>query len=124
MSLTHPLLTIEAADEPDAYTICVEGELDLAGTSDLQSALANSELSQADRIVVDLDGLASSTPGGLRMLVGAARRSANNGNRLTLTRGTGEVARMFRLTMLDLTLPFTDPVDAQASAQTPERVGS
>jgi len=39
-----------------------------------------------------------------------------------LTRGTGEVSRMFRLTMLDLTLPFTDPVDVQASAMTRERV--
>jgi hypothetical protein len=31
---------------------------------------------------------------------------------------------MFRLTMLDLTLPFTDPVEAQTSSVTPERVGS
>ena len=124
MSLAQPLLTIEAAHEPDAYVIRVEGELDLAGTSDLESALADAELSQADRIVVDLDGLSFIDASGLGILVGASRRSADNGNRLRLTRGTGEVARMFRLTMLDLTLPFTDPVEAHASSVTPERVGS
>jgi anti-sigma B factor antagonist len=124
MSSTDPLLTIEVADEPDVCVIRVEGELDLPGMPDLESALANAELRQADRIVLDLDGLSFIDAGGLRMLVGAARRSANNGNRLTLTRGTGEVSRMFRLTMLDLTLPFTDPVEAQTSSVTPERVGS
>jgi hypothetical protein len=39
-----------------------------------------------------------------------------------LTCGTGEVSRRFRLTMLDLTLPFIYAVDGQASAMTPERV--
>ena len=116
MSSPHPSLTIEAADEPDAYVIRVEGELDLAGTSDLESALADAELSQADRIVVDLDGLRFIDASGLGILVGASRRAADDGNRLRLTRGTGEVARLFRLTMLDLTLPFTDPVEARRHA--------
>ena len=114
MFSVHPVLTIEAADEPDAYLIRLEGELDLAGRPDFESALAQAELSEVDRIVVDLDGLSFIDAAGLRMLVGAARRSADNGNRLRMTRGTGEVSRMFRLTMLDLTLPFTDPVNPAA----------
>ena len=73
------------------------------------------------RIVVDLDGLRSIDAHGLQAPLTASRRSASNG-RLRLTRGTGEVSRIFRLTMLDLTLPFTDAVDGQASAMTPERV--
>ena len=101
MSWTLPVLTIEAADEPDAYVIRVEGEVDRAGMPDLESVPAAAERSQCGQIVVDLDGLKSID-----------------------ARGTGEVSRMFRLTMLDLTPPFTDPVDAQASAVTPERVGS
>lgn len=123
MSSAHPLLTIEAADEPDAYVIRVEGELDLPGCSDLESALAHAEMSQADRIVLDLDGLTFIDARGLQTLLAASRRSASNGSRLRLTRGTGEVSRMFRLTMLDLTLPFTDPVVALASSVRPERVG-
>ena len=124
MSSAHPLLTIEAADEPDAYVIRVEGELDLPGCSDLESALAEAERSEGGQIVVDLDGLRSIDARGLQTLLAASRRSANNGSRLRLTRGTGEVSRMLRLTMLDLTLPFTDPVEAQTSSVTPERVGS
>ena len=121
MTSAHPLSTIRGADDSDAYVIRVEGELDLTGCSDLDSALAEAERSQRGRIVVDLDGLRSIDAHGLQALLTAARRSASNG-RLRLTRGTGEVSRMFRLTMLDLTLPFTDAVDGQASAMTPERV--
>jgi anti-anti-sigma factor len=124
MSSAHPLLTIEAADEPDAYVIRVKGELDRPGCSDLESALAEAERSQEGQIVVDLDGLRSIDARGLQTLLAASRRSASNGSRLRPTRGMGEVSRMFRLTMLDLTLPFTDPVEAQASSVTPERVGS
>ena len=116
MSSAHQVLTIEAVDEPDAYVIRVEGELDLAGASDLESALANAELSRADRIVVDLDGLSFIDATGLGILVAASHRSADNGNRLRMTRGRGEVSRLFRLTMLDLTLPFTDPVEARRHA--------
>jgi anti-anti-sigma factor len=124
MPLAHPLLRIEAVDEPDAYVIRVDGELDLSGSSDLESALAEAERSQAGQIVVDLDGLRSIDARGLQTLLAASRRSASNGSRLRLTRGTGEVSRMLRLTMLDLTLPFTDPVKAHASSVAPERVGS
>jgi anti-anti-sigma factor len=124
MSSPHPLLRIEAADQPDAYVIRVEGELGSPGCPELESALADAERSPARQIVLDLDRLGSIDAGGLQTLLGVSRRSARNGNRLRLTRGTGDVARMLRLTMLDLTLPFTDPVGRQASAATPERVGS
>lgn len=121
MTSAHPLLTIRGADDSDAHVVRVEGELDLTGCSDLDSALAEAERSQRGRIVVDLDGLRSIDAHGLHTPLVASRRSASNG-RLRLTRGTGEVSRMFRLTMLDLTLPFTDAVDVQAPAMTPERV--
>ena len=113
MSSPHPLFRIDTADTPDAYVIRVEGELDFFAAPDLDSALAKAENSQADRIVLDLEGLSFVDARGLEALVHASRRSAENGNRLSMRRGTGEVARMFRLTMLDLTLPFTDPVAPQ-----------
>jgi anti-anti-sigma factor len=112
MSLPPPSFTIEAADGPDAYVIRVEGELDLAGTSDLESALADAERSRADRILVDLEGLDFIDASALGILVSAYRRSAEDGNRLSLTRGTGEVARVFRLTSLDSKLPFTERISA------------
>jgi anti-sigma B factor antagonist len=96
--------------------IRADGELGAPGCRYLESALADAERSQAGRIVLDLDGLSFIDAGGLQTLIGASRRSASNGNRLRLTRGRGEVARLLRLTMLDLTLPFTDSVS-------PERIG-
>ena len=113
MSPVHPLLALDASDRPDAYVIRVEGELDLSGCPDLESALAKAEHSQADRIVLDLEGLSFVDASGLGALVHASRRSADSGNRLSLTRGTGEVARIFRLTTLDLTFPFTDRVPSE-----------
>ena len=124
MSLAHPLLAIEAADEPDVYVIRVEGELDRAGTPELESVLANAELSRADRNRARPRWTEFHRRG---RPPNAGRRRAQLGGQwqaFDLTRGTGEVARMFRLTMLDLTLPFTDPVETQASSVTPERVGS
>jgi anti-anti-sigma factor len=108
MSTLDPFLRIDAAQQADAYVIRIEGELDLAGCPELDSALADAERSEADRILVDLDRLSSIDAGGLQALLRASRRSASNGDRLRVTRGRGEVARTFRLTMLDVTLPFTE----------------
>ena len=122
MSPLQPVLRIDAAHQPDAYVIRMEGELDLSGSPELESALAGAEQSQADRIVVDLDGLSFIDASGLRALLGASRRSASNGSRLRLTRGRGEVARMFSLTQLDEALPFTAPVGPDGSRKA-ERAG-
>lgn len=110
MSPLHPLLTIDAVHHPNAYVIRIEGKLDRAGCPDLTSALAAAERSRAGRIVLDLDRLSSIDSRGLQTLLEASRRSASNGNRLRLTRGRGDVACMFRLTLLDVTLPFTEPL--------------
>ena len=122
MSPAPPLLKIDAEHQHDAYVVHVEGELDLAGCPALESVLAGAEQSQADRILVDLDGLSFIDASGLGVLLGASRRSAGNGNRLWLTRGRGEVARMFGLTRLDEALPFTAPVGPDGSRRV-ERTG-
>jgi anti-anti-sigma factor len=115
MSPLEPVLRIDAAPQPGAYVIRLEGELDLAGCPDLESALADAERSQVDRIVVDLDRLSFIDVCGLQTLHAASRRSWNNGNRLRLARAGGQVNFMFRLTMLDVALPFTEPVGRKAS---------
>lgn len=43
----HAALTIEAAQQPDAYVIHIEGELDLSGCPELDLALAAAEQTQA-----------------------------------------------------------------------------
>jgi anti-anti-sigma factor len=123
MSLAHPCLTLDAAYDDDGYVLRMEGELDLAGCPDLESALADAERSRAGRIVVDVDGLSSIDARGLEVLLWALRRSARNGNRLHLTRGRGEVARLFRMMMLDVTLPFMESVSTHESGADTARKG-
>ena len=124
MSELQPALRIDAADQPDAHVIRIEGSLDANGCPGLESALADAERRPASRIVVDLDGLSFIDASGLETLLGASRRSASNGSRLRLTRGTGDVASMFRLTLLDLTLPFTEPVRPRALPVVRESIAS
>lgn len=109
MSDQQPVLRIDAAQQADAYLIRVQGELDLAGCPDLDRALGEAEQTQAGRIILDLEELTFIDAAGLGTLLKACRRSANNGNRLRLTRGKGHPAEMFRLTALDVALPLTDP---------------
>ena len=108
MSPSHPFLTIHAELQRDAYIIALEGELDLAGCADLDLALREAERTRASRIILDLEELTYIDSNGLQVLLEASRRSARNGSRLRLTRGKGNPADMFRLTALDVTLPFTE----------------
>jgi anti-sigma B factor antagonist len=82
------------------------GELDLDHTEEFQRAIEKAVASEAAKVLVDLDGLWFIDSTGLRALVAAARYDADGGGRLRFTRGTGDVAAMFRLTALDHTLPF------------------
>jgi anti-anti-sigma factor len=110
MAPPHSFLTIHAEHRSDAYVIELEGELDRSGRADLEFALSEAEGTRADRIILDLERLTYIDSAGLEALLEAMRRSASNGNRLKLTRGTGDPAEMFRLTALDITAPFTEPI--------------
>lgn len=107
-----PVLEIAAAQESHAYVVRLQGELDIAGCPALELALTDAEQSQADRILVDLENLTFTDSRGLHVLLDAAQRSAGNGNRLEMTRGTGSVAKAFRITGADTTLPFADSVSS------------
>ena len=104
-----PALRIEAAQEADAYVIGIEGELDVAGCADLDLALAAAERSRTGRIILDLEALTFIDTSGLASLVRASRRSASNGSRLQITRGTGQPAELFRMTGFDKVVPLTHP---------------
>ena len=110
MGPPRPYLTIHAEHGREAYVIGLEGELDRSGCADLAFALSQAERTRARRIILDLDGLTYIDSSGLEALLQASRRSASDGNRLKLTRGTGHPADMIRLASLDLTLPFTESI--------------
>jgi anti-sigma B factor antagonist len=100
-------LTIQTERTDNTYVVRISGELDLANCASFDRELRRAEGSDAPRIVVDLDRLEFIDSAGLTMIRRAKLRS-DEGGRLRLTRGTGHVADLFRLTALDQTLPFTD----------------
>jgi anti-anti-sigma factor len=67
--------------------------------------------------LLDLEGLTFIDAAGLGVLVAAWHRSMTDGNRLQVTPGKGNVASMFRLTGLDLVLPFRPPSPARAQSK-------
>ncbi len=100
----------DAADDRDGalrrlYTVTLHGILDMSTAERLEAAIEAALGSDADRVVIDLDGLEFVDSTGLATILGATRRADGSG-RLKMTRGTGEVAQLFRLTALDLVLPF------------------
>jgi anti-anti-sigma factor len=65
--------------------------------------------------MLDLEELTFIDAAGLSVLVAARHRSRTSDNRLQVTHGKGNVADMFRLTSLDIVLPFVPPArSAQA----------
>lgn len=104
-----PIFAIDAAEKDDAYVIRVEGELDLSDCPRLEHALREAEESHAIRILLDLEELTFIDAAGLGSLVAAWNRSVSDSNRLQVTPGRGNVADMFRLTALDMVLPFFHP---------------
>jgi anti-anti-sigma factor len=104
----HHDLELEAGREGDTYVIRIAGELDLGNYERLDQALLDAEASDAPRILVDLDRLVFIDSTGLQVILKAARRAEGSGDRLRITRGKEYVADMFRLTALDVTLPFED----------------
>lgn len=98
-------LEIRAGQEADTYYLRLIGELDLSGREATEAALLQAEESQAETILLDLDGLWFIDSTGLKLLLDAKRRDEESG-RLRMTRGSGHVAELLRLTGLARALPF------------------
>jgi anti-anti-sigma factor len=101
-------LEIETAQADGTYVVRLRGELDLASCDAVDAALRAAERTNAARIVLDIDSVSFIDSSGLQVILRAKRRSDGSGKRLRITRGSGHVADMFRLTALDMTLPFAD----------------
>jgi anti-anti-sigma factor len=99
-------LEIEVREDDGTYVIRLSGELDLGNTDAVDAALLKAEVSGAKEILLDVDSLRFIDSSGLQAILRAKRRADAGGKRLRVTRGTGHVADMFRLTALDITLPF------------------
>jgi anti-anti-sigma factor len=99
-------LRIKTGQAGDRYIVRLLGELDCAGAGEVEMALVLAEKTGAHRILLDIDELTFIDSTGLAVLMRAKHRADAAGERLRVTRGTGQVADMLRLTALDLSLPF------------------
>ena len=102
---SDPRIQIQVAPGSDPYVLRVRGELDLAGCPELELSLQDAESSRARRITLELDELVFVDAAGLRVLATAATRSAENGDRLRINGGAGQLARLLRATGLDANWP-------------------
>ena len=100
-------LEIRTDRDGDACVVRLIGELDLAGCDLTEQALAAAEASDAASVLIDIEGLEFIDSHGLRVLLRAQRRDEEaSGGRLRVTRGSGHVAELLRLTAVDQRLPF------------------
>lgn len=101
-------LDIATAENDGTYVVRLLGELDMSSCEAVDQALQAAEQTSAARILLDIEGLKFIDSSGLQVILRAKRRSDAGGKRLRVTRGKGHVADMFRLTALDMTLPFAE----------------
>ena len=80
---------------PDG-TICVDGDIDMAAGPQLEVVILQREASGP--LTVDLAGVHFIDSSGLRVLLGAGRRAAQRGERVTLRSVGPEVARLLEIT--------------------------
>ena len=101
---------LETVIVDDDCLIRLSGALDVNACDDVIAAIRLGELSDADRIVIDLDRLEFIDSTGLRLLLAAKRRADLLRRDVRFTRGNGYVADMLWYTAFEQTLPFTDEV--------------
>jgi anti-anti-sigma factor len=81
-------LRISSEREGDLHTICLFGELDLAGAERVQHELEHVVATDAEAIVLDLSGLTFIDSTGVRLIVMADALSRADSDRLALLRGS------------------------------------
>ena len=115
---THQLT---ATQESDAYLVRIGGDLDWYGSIALEIALIEAEQSPCARILLDIEDLTFADSRGLVVLLKAAAESRENGDRMRITRGKGQVARLFHLAGVDEVLPFVTRPPAVTATETEEQ---
>jgi anti-sigma B factor antagonist len=100
--------SISVHDSGPVWVLELFGELDLDGAPELERELRLAESREPQTLLVDLSGLDFIDSSGIAVLVHATERSRQNGNSLTLLRGSPAVDRIVELTGLGDHLPIVD----------------
>lgn len=106
---TH--FNVDVHNQDGAVIVSVSGELDLASSQVLETALERITPSDAPLVILDLRKLEFMDSTGLSVLVRGQQRAEDNGQRFGLAGGSQQVQRLLKLTGV---------ADRLALAETPE----
>jgi anti-anti-sigma factor len=87
--------------------LVVYGELDLANAVEFAEAVASAERRDPRRLVLDLSRLRFLDATCLRIMLGAAKQARTSGRGFAVANTPPAIARLFRLTAIDLTVEMT-----------------
>jgi anti-sigma B factor antagonist len=105
---TSDQLTIGLEPDPQGIRITLVGEVDLATVGELDRLLDDLAQCGHSRLLVDLHGLEFMDSTGLTSIMRAVRAADANGHRLTVSRGSPHVQRLFELAGVVDRLTFED----------------
>ena len=100
------------------------GELDMATFDDAEAMLLEAEQDRPPVLVLDLRELTFMDSNGLRLLLRARKRAADDGRRLVLVRGQGIVQRVLEVAgIVERFEMVSDPLEADRSGIQPTPSG-
>jgi anti-sigma B factor antagonist len=102
----HGELTIRIEQDRESVVLRASGELDIASAPGLEHSLLHVLEGGASSIVLNLTAVSFIDPAGLRVLLWAAGRSRDDGDRLRIDCGSPAVGQLLDLTGAGRKLPL------------------
>jgi anti-sigma B factor antagonist len=106
-TMTSLEVTVGRPEEGRAL-VGLRGELDVSTAPKVETALRQVEEQGVPLMVIDLRGLTFLDSSGLRLILEADGRARREHRRLLVVQGPPEVQRVFRVTLTDSRLEFTE----------------
>jgi anti-anti-sigma factor len=109
-------LTVNVTEEPAGTVLSIGGDLDFDNSPQLRAAIVGLALSPGRLLVLDLSGLTFFDSSGVTMLIIARKVALAAGARIAVSGVGPMVARIFRITGLDMVFQsYPDPRAAFAA---------
>jgi anti-sigma B factor antagonist len=99
-----PILKVSRAENGDTIELALDGELDLASVSNLESALFEALACRPACVVVDAARLSYMDSSGISCLMRAANEARSTGARVVVRNADGVVANVMSITGVDAEL--------------------
>jgi anti-anti-sigma factor len=105
-------MTVRTHTVEETPVVELSGELDISTAQEVEHELHRVESDRPPILVIDLRGLTFIDSTGLRTILAADSRCRQRGGRLLVVPGPPAVHRVFRISLLDQRLEFTDDPEA------------